>query len=717
MAPNASLENAPDVDDWLSIGTDGRIKVRTGKVDIGQRVSTALAIVAADEFDVPLATVDILGVDTDHSPDEGITSGSNSMEESGNAVRLASATARRHLLQQAAAALEVDADTLDVEDGLIQSRATNRSVTYAELQGGKPFGIPIDLAIESKAPEKYRLLGRPATARGMAEIVSGKWQFLHDMELPGMLHARVVRPPHYHATLRGLDDAQVKRIEADGIRVVRDGSFLAVAGTDEYAVIRAMTRLNNAADWNLGDGLEPQDIFERLTANERVSLPVVNGTPQDAPVPPKSAPPAGAAVTLSARYDRPYHMHASIGPSAGAALWQDGNVTVWSHSQGIYVLRAALASALGLADETIHIHHEPGAGCYGHNGADDAAVDAVFIARALPGTPILLKWTREDEHGWEPYGSCMSMELNASLDGSGNVIAWEQETYSDTHSMRPRAGAGGAGPGRLLATRYLADAIQPYVAQPNMQRHGGIHRNMDPLYEFPNKRLVKNLVRDMPLRTSAMRTLGAFANTFAIESFVDELAEAAGVDPLEFRLRHLKDPRGRDVLTAMAEKLNSVALPDGHGRGFAFAQYKNAKTYAAVGIDLEVTDVAEVRMHRVVVAADAGQVIDPDGLAAQLEGGVLQSASWTLYEAVQFDRDGVTSRDWDSYPILRFGNIPTIETVLIDRPGMPFLGAGEATSGPIGGAIANAIKNATGLRLRRMPFTPDALRAAAMEQP
>ncbi|MEX2616969.1 MAG: molybdopterin cofactor-binding domain-containing protein [Alphaproteobacteria bacterium] len=714
MASNASLDKAPNVDDWLAIDTDGRVRVRTGKVDIGQRVSTALGLIAAEELDAPLDSVDVLRADTDRAPDEGITSGSNSMEESGNAVRLATATARRHMLARAAELLDVDPATLEIEDGLIQSRATNRTLTFAELQGGRPFGIAIDLGIASKPAAQYRLVGRPAAARGMAEIVSGKFQFLQDMELPGMLHARVVRPPHYHATLRGLDDAVPRRLESEEIRVIRDGSFLAVAGADEYAVIRAATRLFNAADWDRGAGLEPQDIFERLRGNERTSLPVVDGTPQDAPLPPATEPPANAAVTLSARYERPYHMHASIAPSAGAALWRDGELTVWSHSQGIYILRAAMAGALNLPETAIHIHHVPGAGCYGHNGADDAAFDAVLAARAIPGVPVLLKWTREDENAWEPYGSCMAMDLSASLDNSGAVIAWAQETHSDTHSMRPRPGAGGAGPARLLATRYLADAIQPYAPQPNMQTHGGIHRNMDPLYDLPNKRLVKHLVRDMPLRTSSMRTLGAFANIFAIESFMDELAEAAGIDPLEFRLRHLGNPRARDVLNAMAAKLGNAPLPEGQGRGFAFSQYKNVKTYAAVGIELEVTDAAEIVLKRAVVAADAGQIVDPDGLTAQLEGGLLQSASWALYESVEFDRDGITSRDWDSYPILRFGNVPVIETVLIDRPGEPFLGAGEATSGPIAGAIANAVRNASGLRLRRMPFTPDALRAAAM---
>jgi nicotinate dehydrogenase subunit B len=294
------------------------------------------------------------------------------------------------------------------------------------------------------------------------------------------------------------------------------------------------------------------------------------------------------------------------------------------------------------------------------------------------------------------------------------VTAWSHETHSDTHLNRPRPGTGGMGPGRLLASRFRAEPQHPPVVPPNMTRHAGLHRNQDPLYRFPETRLVKHLVSGLPLRTSAMRTLGGYANVFAIESFMDELAEAAGADPLEFRLRHLADTRARAVLEAMAQRLDAIPLTSGHGRGFAVSQYTNSKTYAAVGIDLSVGDDAQIQLHHAVVAVDAGQVVDPDSLAAQIEGGVLQAASWTLYEAVAFERDGVTSRDWDSYPILRFGNVPAIETIVIDRPGEPFLGAGEASSGPAAGAIANALYRATGLRLRRLPFTPDALRQAAL---
>ncbi|NKB59371.1 MAG: molybdopterin-dependent oxidoreductase [Alphaproteobacteria bacterium] len=713
----SSLEKQPNVDQWLSVGTDGRVTVRSGKVDIGQRISTAMALIAAEELDVALERIDMAQVETGISPDEGVTSGSNSMQDSGQAVRLATATARRHMIARAAEALEVEPSTLEITDGLIRSRDSNLSVSYWELQGDQPFDIPIDPEIEIKAPETYTQVGEQVIARGMTELATGQSHFVHDMTMPGMLHARVVRPPHYHARLKNLDEALCRRLEDAAIRVVRDGSYLAVAGEDEYAVIKAAERLAAAAEWNMGNGLPTRDIYESLTANERVSLPVSNGVPQREPVPDLPEPPAGAAQTLRARYEKPYHMHGSLGPSAALSVAEGKEVHIWTHSQGVYVLREALAGGLGMDEDDLHIIHAPGAGCYGHNGADDAAVDAALIARALPSTPVLLKWTREDEHAWEPYSTAMAMELQASLDSDGNVVAWSHEAYGDTFMMRPRNAPPGEGAKRLLPLRYVANGADDPVPQPAMRYHVGVHRNLDPLYNFPNPRLVKNLVRGLPLRTSALRTLGGFANVFAIECFLDELAEAAGKDPVEFRLQHLDDERACAVVKAAADRLNANDTPANIGRGIAFSQYTNSKAYAAVGVELEVLDDATIKLHRAVIAVDAGQVVDPDGLTMQCEGGFIQAASWTLHEAVTFDRDGVTSRDWDSYPILRFGNIPEIETVLMDRPGDPFLGAGEAVSGPAGAAIAIALKEATGLRLRRMPFTPDAIRAAALNAP
>ena len=708
--PNGSLTKQPNLDQWLSIGADGRVLVRTGKVDIGQRISTALMLIAADELDVDPARIDIATVETGIAPDEGITSGSNSMEESGDAVRRATATARKHLLALAARQLDSAEDTLEVVDGLIRARATNRSVSYWELAGGKPFGIPVDQAIQSKDPRSFRHVGKPATARGMADLVGGTAKYIHDMTMPGMLHARIIRPPHYHAKLTGLDESKV----GGGLAVVRDGSFVAVTGADEYAVVKAAERLAVGATWDMGKGLPDGDLFTTITSNERVSLPVIKGVPVKEPVPALAPPPKDATITHAARYERPYNMHGTIGPSAAMALFEDGKLTIWTHSQGIYVLREAMSEALDMPVDAIKVIHAIGAGCYGHNGADDVALDAALVARAHPGKPILMKWTRADEHGWEPYTTAMVMELQASVDANGKVLAWSHESYGDTHNMRPRSTGNKSGAARLLAARYLSNPVPPPVAQPSMGHHVGIHRNQEPLYNFQNQRLVKNLVRGLPLRTSAMRTLGAYANVFALESFIDELAEAAGLDAVDFRIRNLTDERAVAVVKAAAEGLHKTPKPVGRGRGLGFARYKNQKTYCAVGIELSVTEAAEVKLHRCVIAADAGEIDDPDGTAAQMEGGVLQAASWTLYEEVKYDRDGVTSRDWDSYPILRFDNVPEIETILMERPGKPFLGAGEASSGPAAGAIANAIKDATGLRLRTLPFTPANIRKAAM---
>lgn len=715
MPDSNSLKKSPRLDKWISINDDGRISVHTGKVDIGQRISTALALIASEELDVDIDQIDISRTETGVDPDEGITSGSNSMEEAGNAVRAASATARRHLLSLAADVLEVEKSTLEVSNGLIQSRDTNTSITYAELAAGRPFDINVDPSATTKDPNNYKVIGKPVITRGLKEIVSGQPYFIQDMKMPNMVHARVVRPPHYEARLKSVDQDVSVSLKKGGCDLVRDGSFLAIAHPDEYTTVKAAEKLFDTSDWDYGKGLEPQDIYERLGSNDKISLPVLEGIPQNAEVEPLAPPPENAISTHSARYEKPYLMHGSIGPSAAMALAEDKKITIWTHSQGVYVLRDSLAEALSWDLKNLTVIHVPGSGCYGHNGADDAAVDVALVALALPGKPVLLKWTRADEHAWEPYGSCMAMDVTASLDVDGKVIAWSQETFSDTYGMRPRPEAGGAGPARLLPLKYLEAGIEPLVPKPNMSRHAGLHRNLDPLYEFENKRLVKNLVKGLPLRTSALRTLGAFANIFAIESFIDELAERANIDPVQFRLKHLSDQRAIDVIHSAATKIGwGSEVPENRGIGIAFAQYKNIQAYAAVAVEVEVNDLAEVKMLRAVIAGDAGQVIDRAGLIAQYEGGFLQAASWTLYEAVTYDRGGITSRDWETYPILRFDNIPEIETILIDRPKERFLGAGECVSGPTAGAIANAIYNAVGLRLRRMPFTPESIRLSAM---
>ena len=720
MTANPSLAENPRVEDWITVRPDGYVEVRTGKVEIGQRITTAVALVAARELGVPFDRVVMEPARIGHSPDEGYTSGSNSMEQSGHAVRLAAATARRELVARAARRLGVDAATLETGDGVVRSRETNRTLRFEELVEDAPLALPVDpvavpLDHGERTPRSPRV--EPLHLRG---LVTGTLRFVHDLCPEGVLHARVVRPPHYHAALVELADGIESRLGSAWL--VRDGSFLAVAAEDEHQAIRAAARVVAAARWASTRGLDERPMAEQLLGNRRESFPVRDCRPRKEPVP---EPPPDAPRTVRAVYERPYQMHGSLGPSAALACFDAGRLTVWTHSQGVYPLRASIAETLGLAPESVDVEHAPGAGCYGHNGSDDAALEAALVARAIPGRPVLLKWTREDEHAWEPYGPAMRMELSAHLDGGGDVRYWSHETYSDTHVVRARPGAGDPQADRFLAPRYLASPVREPARAPNLTVNGGIHRNATPPYAFPETRIVKHLVHDLPLRVSALRTLGAYANVFAAESFMDELAHAAGADPLDYRRRHLEDPRTRAVLDAAAERFGWTKRPAGEaagdsaaqgtGRGIAVARYKNAKGYCAVAVEARVGDDATVHLLRAVIAADAGEIVDPDGLAAQLEGGFVQAASWTLLEAVAFDRDGITSRDWESYPILRFDAVPEVETVLVDRPGEPFLGAGEASCGPTGAAIANAVFDATRVRARRLPLTPDHLRAAATD--
>ena len=713
MTSNPSLAANPRVEDWITIRPDDVVEVRSGKVEIGQRITTAVALVVAGELGVPFDHIVMVPPRTGVSADEGYTSGSNSMEQSGRAVRLAAATARRELIARAAERLGVDAATLDIHDGLVRSRETNRTLRFGQLVDDGPLALPID----PEAPSFSHVRGesvRPACVEPLhlRKHVTGTSRFVHDLRAADMLHARVVRPPHYHAALAALPDAFEAGLE--GAKLIRDGSFLAVTAEDEHLAIRAAARVAAAAQWSSERGLDERPVSALLLGNRRQSFPVRECLPRQEPVP---DPVPDGARTVRGVYERPYQMHASLAPSAALAHLDGGVLTVWTHSQGLYPLRAAIAETLGLDRDSVQVVHASGAGCYGHNGSDDAALEAALVACAFPGQPVLLKWSREDEHAWEPYGPAMRIELCAHLDDGGNVRHWSHETYSDTHVMRARPDVAGSPAGKYLAPRYRAAPVRAPTPAPTLTTNGGIHRNATPPYAFPETRIVKHLVHDLPLRVSALRTLGAYANVFAAESFMDELACEAGADPLDYRRRHLDDVRTRAVLDTAAERFGWTERAAGNGmgtgRGIAVARYKNMKSYCAVAVEVQVGDDAKVVLRRAAIAVDAGEIVDPDGLAAQLEGGFVQAASWTLLEAVTWDRDGITSRDWDSYPILRFDDIPEIETVLVDRPGEPFLGAGEASCGPAGAAIANAVFDATGVRARRLPLNPRVLREAA----
>ncbi|WP_425091476.1 molybdopterin cofactor-binding domain-containing protein [Tropicimonas sp. S265A] len=701
-----SIEEHPRLSDWLAIDA-GKLWLRTGKVDIGQRVSTALVGVAQSELALPLDLIDVEPVRTGASPDEGMTSGSNSIEQSGRAVRLACATLREAIIARVVERVGGAPEDWQVDETGVSGPGTNRPLPLLDLAADVDLDIPI---------RKDAKVARPGAAealpmRGLRDLVTGAYRFLQDLDVPDMLHARVVRPPHAKARLKTLDDAAVSGLEARGLRVIRDGSFLAVAGPEEWSVIRAAARLFTTTDWDMGEGLDPGDVDEVLRPGNAIRLNVEDGVPQMGGVIPDPL----ANPDYSARYTRPFTMHGSLAPSAAMALCDGKFLRITTHSQGVYVLRDSIAESLDLAPEAVELTYMPGSGCYGHNGADDAAYDAALIARALPGKPILLKWTRDDEHAWEPFGPASAVDMAARLAENGDPEAFSADAIGGTFRGRPRSGPDRAGPAKLLGNHFKAAPIGPHRAVPNMNRHGGLHRNLTPIYDIPQMRLVKNLIPEAPLRSSALRCLGAALNVFAIESFVDEIVQDKGLDPFDYRKRNLSDARAIAVIDALEKDLESRPKPAAGGRGIAYAQYKNAMTRVAVAVDLTVTDTAQIRLSDVIIVADAGRVVDRDGLVAQLEGGFLQAASWALYEEVTWDRDGITSRDWDSYPVLRFPDVPKIDVVVLDRQDEKSVGAGEAAPGPTLAAIANAVHDATGLRLRRLPFTPDALTSAALE--
>lgn len=705
-----SLAQVPELDRWVRLTARDRVEVRTGKVELGQGILTAVAAVAADELGVEPDRIDVVSGITGTTPNEWVTAGSGSVEQSVTAVRQACAHARLALVERAAARLGAAAADLVVEGGRVVS-ADGRGVSYWELGAGRPFGFTVDAPVAGVPAAERRWTGRGLPRVDLAAKVRGEPVFLHDLALPGMRHARVVRPPRPGARLAGRVPATVA-----GADVVRNGSFLAVVADREADAVRAAGALAAQARWDGGQDLAPGAATpDHLRAQRAASAAVVDGTAVEGPVGP--VPGHAGAVRLRSTYTRPYLLHAAIGPSVAVARFEEGRLEVWSHSQGVELLRLALAEVLRLDAADITVTHVPGAGCYGHNGADDVALDAALVAMADPGRPVSLMWSRADEHAWEPAAPAMAVTLEASVDGGGAIRSWQHDVHSYSHIGRPRpTGDGGSW---LLASWDLDSPWVRPSPQPSRGFHAGGYRNADPLYRVGEKRVVEHFVAASPLRTSSTRSLGAFANVFALESFVDELAAAAGRDQVAFRLDHLDDPRARAVIEAVVDLAGGLEAPggvDAPGRGLAFARYENVKAYAAVIAEVTVDPrTGLVVVERGWIAADAGEVIDPDGLVNQLEGGFVQAASWTLKEQVELAEGGPGGgrpADWDGYPILRFGESPELTTRLLDRPAGRPLGAGEAATGPTAAAIANAVHQATGARIRDLPLRPARVRAA-----
>ncbi len=662
------MSASPFLDSWIRIDADGSITVFTGKAELGQGFKTAFQQIAAEELDVPFESLKVITADTHLTANEEYTSGSHSVQDSGTAIQNAAAQARELLLAEAARRLDLPAEALRTENAAVISPDGKR-LGYGELVAAGMLHVQAQPKSKLKDPTTFKVMGQPLPRVDIPAKVTGGAAYVQDMRLPGMVHARVVRPPSYGAQLTDCDISAAEKMPGV-VKVVRDGNFLAVVAKKEFQSIKAMNALSAAAKWQENAGLPKDDL-----------LGVLTGLPsRDSTIFERSDPAGVGQQTIEATYTRPYQAHGSIGPSCAVAHFVEGAMTVWTHTQGVYPDRQGIAEMLRMPASNVRCIHVEGSGCYGHNGADDAAADAALIARALPGTPVRVQWTREQEHAWEPFGPAMVTKLKASLDANGAISDWNFEVWSNTHSMRP----GGAG--AMLAAQHMAQPFNVPEPKPIPLPEGGGDRNAIPIYKFPSAHVIHHFVPTMPLRISAMRSLGAYHNVFSIESFMDELAVAAGADPVEFRLKHLDDPRGRDVIDKAAQGFgwrSGQKAPRDRGFGFAFARYKNLAAYCAVATEVEVNrETGRTRLVRAVAAVDSGQVVNPDGLINQIEGAILQSMSWTLYESVTFDDTRITSIDWQTYPILRFNSVPdSIEVHIINRPGQPFLGSGETGQG------------------------------------
>ncbi len=691
-----SLQNTPSLDRWVSFPAEGLARIAFGKVEYGQGALTALAQIAAEELDLTLSQVEVVNAATGAVPDEGMTVGSMSIEVSGAAARAACAEVRALFVAQAARRLGAEAQEIAVRDGAFLVGETASGETYWTLAPDIDLARPPSGEARWKTQDQHRLVGTSAPRLDLPAKVFGG-SFIQDIRMPGMRHARVLRQPGPQARLLGIDEAAARRAAGDTeLDILVEGSFVAFIAASESAAARAHAAVEASARWS-----EPRDLSPTLS--EATSLTEMPATRLE----------MGAEVgepsnrlRLQATYSRPYISHASMAPSCGIAGFAAGRLTVWTHAQGVYPPRLHIARITGLAVEAIDMEHAQGAGCYGHNGAEDAAYDAAFIASRRPGAPIRVQWRREDEFGHAPVGTAMRVEMAAELDASGALVDWTTEIWTNLHVNR----------GRTLIETALPQG-PPDLPPPNQATAFGGRLNATPSYDIAATRVVENLTVSSPVRTSSLRGLGGPVNTYAGECFLDELAQAAGKDPLAFRLEMLSDPRAR----AVVERIGAIcgwadrgSGGEGQGLGLAYDRHRDSGAYVAVAARLSVD--TEVRLEKLWCVADAGLIINPDGARNQIEGGMIMAASWALKEQVMLGGAGVTSVTWEDYPILRFDEVPDVEIELITPPGSKPVGIGEISLGPCLAAIGNAVAHALGARLRDLPYTRDRIARALLAE-
>lgn len=695
-----SLTVNPRLEQWLKFEADETVRVATGKVEIGQGVVTALSQIAAEELDLPLDQIVMLSGDSDEGPDERYTSSSLSIMVSGASIRLICAEARALLLARAALRLNCSAGQLSVEDGRIFVDGAASEISYWSVAPEVDWSQAATGEVAPKAPAGYRIVGQSIPRQDLsAKLVGGA--YIHDRIPEDVVHARMLRQPGRDAVLRTLDEAAVRHAAGGEIEIFKQADFVAFLGADEAVVEAAAAAAAEHAQWDKAPNIEPIQ-QEAAWLRGQPSDDRQYGAEEDLEAP---------GEIVEATFSRPYIAHASLAPSCALAQFTDGRLTLWSHGQGMHPLRRNIAEVLQLPIEAISAKHLNGPGCYGHNGADDVTLDAAIIAMNRPGRCIRLQWRREEEFAFEPFGPAMLVDLKVRIDDAGRPADWTAEVWSPTHVQRP-----GTGSGFLLAAAALPNPPPAPVPQdPLEEAGGGGTRNATPYYDIPKTRILHHLVTAPPVRTSALRTLGALPNVFALEAMIDDLAIRAGEDPLDYRLSMLSDPRARAVLETATKRANWSQRGtggEGEGLGLAFARYKNTAAYAAVAVALHVDE--QVHLDHIWVVADAGLVINPDGVRNQLEGGAVQGASWTLKEQVTMLGQGVTSLNWDSYPILRFSEIPGIEAEVLDQLEQPSLGVGECSVSPTAAAIGNAVAHALGHRIHDMPLSRERIIAALL---
>jgi nicotinate dehydrogenase subunit B len=689
-----SLRQTPMLDAWIRIDGQGQVTVFTGKAELGQGIRTALIQVAAEELDVAPGSIHLITADTERTPNEGVTAGSHSMQDSGVAILNAAANVRGLLAEAAAKRWTVAQDAVATTGDARMKGPSGQTASYGDLAAG--LSLHVEARPDaSRRQGPHRTIGREFARVDIPAKCTGGQAYVQDLRLPGMLHARVARGRSEGERLKASD---IKAVEAmpGVVKVVQQGAFLAVVAERQWTAIQAMRALQKGGSARASAPL-PADLQANLLASPSEDETILDSTKTPGPAPVKQ---------VKARYSRPWLLHGSIGPSCAVAQFEGGKLTVWTHTQGVFPLRAALSELTRLKPEQIHCIHTEGSGCYGHNAADDVAADAALIAMAVPGRPVRLQWMREQEHGFEPLGTGMVVEIEAGIDAKGDITHWRSDIFSPSHNGRP----GRAG--NLLAGPEMDPPFQTPTPRPIPMPEGGGDRNGVPLYRMADAKAVSHFIPSSPVRVSALRSLGGFMNVVAIECLMDELALAGGLDPVAFRLKNLDDERAVAVIKAAADRFGWSRRQK--GAGFAFARYKNLAAYCAIAMQVSVDPkTGAVKVGRAAAAVDAGEAVNPGGVRNQIEGAILQAISWTGREAMGFDATGRTGLDWSGYPILRFEEAPaSVNVQVIDRPGTPFLGAGEAGQGPAGAAFCNAVSDAIGRRIRDLPLSAPRIKAA-----